>query len=185
MEPAHPGAANGLALRAKSRHTHPMSLERFHRAQAGKWSGYATALAEIRDGRKSSHWIWYVFPQIEGLGHSSTARSYALRDLDEACEYLRDPILRSRYEEIAAAVEAQLADGTPVETLMGGSTDALKLTSSLTLFRATAAHLAQGDGGSEFTPLTQLCDSILSKTAAQGYAPCQFTIARCGGSSRT
>jgi len=162
-----------------------MSLERFHRAQSGKWSGYATALAEIRDGRKSSHWIWYVFPQIDGLGRSSTAQSYALRNLDEACEYLRDPILRTRYEEIAAAVEAQLADGTPLETLMGGSTDALKFASSLTLFRAAAAHLAQGEAGSDFARLAHLCDSILSKTATQGYAPCQFTIARCGGPPRT
>jgi uncharacterized protein (DUF1810 family) len=162
-----------------------MSLERFHHAQAGKWSGYATALAEIRDGRKSSHWIWYIFPQIDGLGHSSTARSYALRDLDEACEYLRDPLLRARYEEIAAAVGVELANGTPVETLMGGSTDALKLASSLTLFRAAASRLAQDGAGSDFTRLARLCDSILSKTAAEGYAPCQFTIARCGGSSLT
>ena len=73
-----------------------MSLERFHQAQARKWGGYASALAEIRKGRKSGHWIWYVFPQLDGLGHSSTARSYALRDLDEACAYLRDPLLRMR-----------------------------------------------------------------------------------------
>ena len=72
-----------------------MSLERFHQAQAGRSAGYDTALAEIRAGGKRSHWIWYIFPQIEGLGHSSTARAYALRDLGEACAYLRDPILKS------------------------------------------------------------------------------------------
>ena len=54
---------------------------------------YDTALAEIRRGRKTSHWIWYIFPQLDGLGRSSTARAYALGDLAEACAYLRDPLL--------------------------------------------------------------------------------------------
>lgn len=160
-----------------------MSLERFHKAQAGKWAGYATALAEIREGRKSGHWIWYVFPQIEGLGRSSTAQEFALHDLDEACAYLRDPILRSRYSEIAAAVAEQLAAGVPVEHLMGGDTDALKLASSVTLFRAAASRLSQH--GPEFTGLAQICDGILRRTAAQGYGPCRFTTGRCAGSSPT
>jgi uncharacterized protein (DUF1810 family) len=59
-----------------------MSLERFHEAQAGRWAGFDTAIAEIRAGGKSSHWIWYIFPQIEGLGHSSKARTYAIRNFD-------------------------------------------------------------------------------------------------------
>ena len=160
-----------------------MSLERYHQAQADQTAGYATALAEIRKGRKSGHWIWYVFPQLDGLGRSSTARSYALRDLDDACAYLRDPLLGPRYEEITAAVAEQLADGVSIENLMGGSTDALKLVSSLTLFRAAATHLARGEPGSDFTPLAQLCDSILRRTATQGYAPCQFTIEECTGST--
>jgi uncharacterized protein (DUF1810 family) len=158
-----------------------MSLERFHRAQAGRWAGYATALAEIRAGRKSSHWIWYIFPQIDGLGRSSTAREYALRDLDEACAYLRDPLLRTRYEEIAAAVAEQLAQGIPIEDLMGDSTDALKLASSLTLFRTTANHLAETDAA--FTPLAERCDSILQKINIQGYPPCAFTLKQTTGSS--
>lgn len=159
-----------------------MSLERFHQAQAGQWAGYTTALAEIRAGRKSSHWIWYIFPQIDGLGRSSTAREYALRDLDEACAYLRDPLLRARYEEIAGAVSEQLAQGVPVEDLMGGSTDALKLASSLTLFRAAATRLAESDAS--FTPLATRCDSILQQTAPQGFPPCAFTLKRIAGSSR-
>src|SRR5207248_7299425 len=65
----------------------PMSLERFHEAQAGRGAGYDTALAEIRAGGKRSHWIWYIFPQIEGLGRSSTARAYAMHDLGAACAY--------------------------------------------------------------------------------------------------
>jgi uncharacterized protein (DUF1810 family) len=158
---------------------HRMSLQRFHEAQAGGDSDYATALAEIRKGRKTSHWIWYVFPQLDGLGHSATARFYALRDFDEACAYVRDPLLRARYEEITAAVAERSASGGRIEDLMGGSTDTFKLVSSLTLFRAAASQLAEGEGGSDFTRLAQLCDSVLHTTAAQGYAPCQFTIARC------
>ncbi len=69
-----------------------MSLERFHEAQARRSAGYDTALAEIRRGRKTSHWIWYIFPQLAGLGRSSMAENYAIRDLAEACEYLRDPL---------------------------------------------------------------------------------------------
>lgn len=166
-----------------SRHTRLMSLDRFHQAQAGRWAGDTTALAEIRKGGKTSHWIWYVFPQLEGLGRSSTAQSYALRDLDEACDYLRDPVLRQRYEEITTAVAEQLANGVALETLLGGSTDALKLVSSLTLFRAAASNLAQGEAGPDYTGLTQLCDSIVQQTAALGYLPCQFTVDRCSGSS--
>ena len=152
-----------------------MSLERFHQAQAGSSVGYDTALAEIRRGRKTSHWIWYIFPQLEGLGRSSTARAFALRDLAEACEYLRDPVLRARYEEIANAVSDQLARGTALEELMGGRTDALKLVSSLTLFRAAAQRLAVEDP--TFDSLAQLCDSILGRTSAQGYPPCVQTLA--------
>ena len=70
---------------AKGRIRRGGTLERFHKAQASTSAGYDTALAEIRRGRKTSHWIWYIFPQIEGLGRSSTARAYALRDLAEAC----------------------------------------------------------------------------------------------------
>ena len=130
-----------------------MSLERFHEAQANRWAGYDAALAEIRAGGKRSHWIWYIFPQIEGLGRSSMARDYAIRDLDETCAYLRDPLLRARYEEIAAAVSEQLVRGIRLEDLMGSRIDALKLVSSLTLFRAAAEQLARED--STFTSLAE------------------------------
>ena len=153
-----------------------MSLERFHIAQASAIAGYDTALAEIRRGRKTSHWIWYIFPQIEGLGRSSTARCYAIRDLAEACEYLRDPLLRVRYEEIAGAVSEQVARGRALEDLMGGRTDALKLVSSLTLFRAAAQSVAGEDPA--FDSLARCCDSILGRTNAQGYPPCAQTLAR-------
>ena len=156
-----------------------MSLDHFHKAQASRWAGYDTALAEIRRGRKTSHWIWYIFPQIEGLGRSSTARAYAIRDLAEACEYLRDPLLRARYEEIAGAVSEQLARGVSLEDLMGGSTDSLKLVSSVTLFGAAAQSLAGEDP--TFDSLVQRCDSILEQTSAQGYPTCVQTLARITG----
>jgi len=153
-----------------------MSLEPFHEAQARSWSGYDTALAEIRAGGKRSHWIWYIFPQIEGLGRSSTARAYAIQDLGDACAYLRDPVLRDRYEEIVAAVTEQLVRGIRVEDLMGSRIDALKLVSSLTLFRAAAEQLARED--STFTSLAERLAALLGQTARQDYLPCDFTIGR-------
>ena len=141
-----------------------MSLERFHQAQMGKLEDYATALAEIRKGRKLGHWIWYVLPQIAGLGRSSTAQQFALRDLDEACANLRDPVLRSRCEEIVIAVAEQLARGISVDDLMGGSTDALKLASSATLFRAAASQLARRELDPGFSGLAHLCDDLLRQT---------------------
>src|SRR5437764_13543999 len=152
-----------------------MSLERFHEAQAGRGAGYDTALAEIRAGGKRSHWIWYVFPQIEGLGRSSMARDYAIRDLGEACAYLRDPILRARYEKIVAAVSEQLVRGIRLEHLMRGRTDALKLVSSLTLFRAAAEQLVRED--STFTSLAERLAALLGQTARQDYSPCDCTRA--------
>lgn len=106
-------------------------------------------------------------------------RAYALRDLAEACEYLRDPLLRARYEEIAGAVSDQLARGVSVENLMGGRTDALKLVSSLTLFRAAAQRLAAKEA--TFDSLAQRCDSVLRQTSAQGYRPCVQTLVRVIG----
>ena len=157
-----------------------MSLQRFHDAQSDSYDGYANALAEMRRGHKSSHWIWYIFPQIEGLGHSSTARHFALHDLDETCAYLRDPLLRAHYEEIAGVVAEQLASGAKLGHLMGSSTDALKLASSVTLFREVAAGLAKDDAS--FAPLAERCADILRHIAPQGYAPCAFTLERIVGS---
>lgn len=103
-------------------------LSRFHRAQA---RDYDTALAEIRSGRKRSHWMWYIFPQIAGLGFSSTAAFYAIRDLDEARAYLADPVLRGRLLEISGAL-LELPGSDPGAVM--GYPDDLKLRSSMTLF---------------------------------------------------
>ena len=153
-----------------------MSLLRFHAAQASPTAGYDTALAEIRAGRKTSHWIWYIFPQLASLGRSSIARAYGIRDLAEACDYLRDPLLRARYEEIAGAVSDQLARGVALEDLMASRIDALKLVSSLTLFHAAAESLAGEDP--TFRSFAKHCDSSLGQTSAQGCPPCLHTLAR-------
>ena len=157
-----------------------MSLQRFHDAQADADSGYEAALAEMRSGRKRKHWIWYIFPQLAGLGRSGVAQHYGMEDLEEACEYLRDPVLRSRYEEITGAVAEQLEAGVPLERLMGGSIDALKLASSLTLFSAAASRIA--DEGSS-AALARRCDAVLGITTPQGYPACSFTaehVSRAG-----
>ena len=88
-------------------------------------------MAEIRSGRKCSHWIWYIFPQIQGLGFSSTAQYYAIENLEEAKAYLADPVLRERLLEISNALLA-LDSCDPSEVM--GYPDDLKLRSSMTLF---------------------------------------------------
>ncbi len=106
-------------------------LDRFVVAQAGV---YPQALAELRAGSKRSHWMWFVFPQIAGLGHSEMARTYAIRGADEALAYLAHPVLGPRLIEATNAVTA--AQG-PADVIMGGI-DAVKLRSSMTLFAAVA-----------------------------------------------
>ncbi|PSS58615.1 DUF1810 domain-containing protein [Pseudomonas sp. BBP2017] len=88
-------------------------------------------LAELQAGRKTSHWIWFIFPQLEGLGHSAMAERYALQSADEARAYLRHEVLRARLEQCVAAI-LQHTDKSAVQIL--GHTDDMKLRSCLTLF---------------------------------------------------
>ena len=104
------------------------SLDRFLKAQA---SSYDAALREICTGRKRSHWIWYIFPQIQGLGFSSTAQYYAIADMEEAKAYLSEPTLRARLLEISEAL-LTLDSNDPTQVM--GYPDDLKLRSSMTLF---------------------------------------------------
>ena len=105
-----------------------MSLNRFLAAQQDT---YSSALAELRAGWKLSHWMWFVFPQLAGLGHSSTARFYAIQDLDEATAYLAHPVLGPRLVECC---EAMLLHATRSARDILGSPDDLKLRSCVTLF---------------------------------------------------
>ena len=105
-------------------------LKRFLDAQE---RDYEQALKEIRSGRKRSHWIWYIFPQLAALGYSSTAKYYGIRDLDEAKAYLAEPTLRARLIEISEAL-LTLPENDP--SVVMGYPDDLKLHSSMTLFMA-------------------------------------------------
>ncbi|MBD2720746.1 DUF1810 domain-containing protein [Hymenobacter armeniacus] len=110
------------------------SLQRFLDAQQ---ASYPTALAEINSGRKRTHWMWYIFPQIQGLGLSETARFYALRDRAEAAAFLQHPVLGARLLEISQAL-LDLSSNDPYRIL--GSPDDMKLKSSMTLFASLQVH---------------------------------------------
>ena len=109
-------------------------LERFVTAQDDRGT-YGRAVAELRNGRKTSHWMWFVFPQIAGLGHSTTSRHFAISSLDEARAYLQHPVLGSRLRESAAIVAG--TTGRTAVAIFGGI-DAQKLHSSMTLFLRAA-----------------------------------------------
>lgn len=110
--------------------TDPHHLERFVAAQEGV---YPAALAELRAGAKRTHWMWFVFPQIAGLGHSAMAQLYAIGSRAEARSYLAHPVLGARLRECAAAL-LQVHD-KPIQAILGFPDD-LKLKSSMTLFEA-------------------------------------------------
>lgn len=103
------------------------SLDRFRSAHEGS---YETALQEIKAGRKQSHWMWYIFPQLHGLGHSTMAMYYEIQSKTEAVEYWNDPVLRSHMEEICQ--ELLKLEGS-IDWIMGYP-DNLKLRSCMTLF---------------------------------------------------
>ncbi|NCD72552.1 DUF1810 domain-containing protein [Mucilaginibacter agri] len=104
------------------------NLQRFLDAQS---NDYAAALREIQSGRKRGHWMWYIFPQIAGLGYSEMARYYAIKDYREAIDYLAHPLLSRRLIEISQAV---LVNPAKTATQILGSPDDIKLRSCMTLF---------------------------------------------------
>ena len=110
----------------------PFDLERFVTAQAPV---FATALAELKAGRKRSHWMWFIFPQLRGLGHSSTAKFYGISSLDEARAYRAHPLLGPRLEICTGAV---LGIRDSALNAIFGSPDDLKFCSSMTLFSYAA-----------------------------------------------
>ncbi len=111
----------------------PHDLNRFLAAQT---SDFQTALSELRRGRKTSHWIWYIFPQVAGLGKSQMARHYAIQSKDEAIAYLAHPVLGPRLIECAEGLLLNWGDS--IETIMGFP-DHRKLNSSMTLFAEISA----------------------------------------------
>jgi uncharacterized protein (DUF1810 family) len=128
----------------------PFDLARFVAAQDGV---YPAALAELKRGHKTSHWMWFVFPQLRGLGRSATALHFGIASLAEARAYLAHPLLGARLIEATTAVRE--APGSSAEAILG-AVDALKLRSSMTLFAAAAddpapfeAVLARFFGGAD------------------------------------
>ena len=108
----------------------PFNLDRFVQAQAG--GVYERALAELNDGRKQSHWMWFIFPQHRDLGRSPTAKFYGLRGIDEARAYAAHPVLGERLLACCRAILPHLAANRPEDIL--GPVDALKLKSSMQIF---------------------------------------------------
>jgi uncharacterized protein (DUF1810 family) len=183
-------------------------VSRFKDAQDWPDAGFADALREIQTGGKRSHWIWYIFPQLAGLGSSGFAVRYGIADVDEAVEYLRDDTLRERLLTITRAVAAQLRAprSAPLVRLMGSRIDAQKLVSSMTLFAHVAEMLRThesastsvstsdsasksestkaresargGEALADYAELANLAREVLAAAAAEGYPPCQFTLSR-------
>jgi uncharacterized protein (DUF1810 family) len=161
-------------------------LERFRSAQASPDAGFEAALREIRAGRKTGHWIWYVLPQLSGLGTSAMSRTFGLRDAAEATAFLRDPELGARLATIVTAIAAQLAahPGLLLSSLMGSEIDARKLVSSLTLFERVAARLDESDAHEQAGQVADAARKVLATAAAEGYPRCAFTLQRLAGSEQ-
>ena len=134
----------------------PESLDRFVAAQG---RAYTVALYELAQGRKETHWMWFIFPQLRGLGHSAMSHLYGIEDLDEARRYLEHPLLGPRLVTCAHAV---LAHGDRSAEAIFGAIDASKLRSSATLF-------ASAGGSAAFT---QVLDTFF------GGQPCPQTTPR-------
>jgi uncharacterized protein (DUF1810 family) len=122
----------------------PFDLQRFVKAQQ---SVYPAALAELRAGSKRTHWIWFIFPQVIGLGHSAMAQRYAIKSRDEAMAYLDHPLLGPRLLECTAAV---LAVPQKSAHEIFGSPDDMKFRSSMTLFEAVGGDHVFGDAIDRF-----------------------------------
>ena len=125
--------------------TDPHNLQRFIDAQGGI---YETALGEIRAGSKRSHWMWFIFPQLRGLGLSPTAQHYGIASLDEARTYLEHPLLGQRTRECVKGM-LPWSDKRSAEQILG-SIDAMKLKSSLTLFDLVEPNTLFAEGLSAF-----------------------------------
>nr|WP_202131778.1 DUF1810 domain-containing protein [Aurantiacibacter rhizosphaerae] len=132
-------------------------MDRFVRAQAGK---YDAVLAELRAGNKQTHWMWFIFPQILGLGLSANARTYAIRGREEAKAYLDHELLGPRLLECTRAMLDHAGSATPLTIL--GPIDSLKFRSSMTLFEAVA------DDPTPFaSALDNLCDGGRDKATLE------------------
>ncbi len=152
---------------------HDNNLQRFIIAQDGGTStrkdlnAFGAAIEELRNGKKVGHWIWFIFPQIE-IGQSEMARKYAIKSLAEADDFLKNQILHDRLLSAVEIVISQLKNGVHPEALLGGSTDCLKLSSSMTLFKGISQRL------DDFV-LEQVCGDVLKLLDQSSIPPCALT----------
>jgi uncharacterized protein (DUF1810 family) len=147
----------------------PADLNRFLQAQnAGDPSAYGQAIAELRAGRKRSHWIWFVLPQLQGLGRSAISQRFGIRGLAEARAYLSHPMLGARWRDTLNVIAEQLSQpGQSLQQLMDGELDGLKTVSSLTLMAQAGCPQA---------------GALLAQLEGEGWKPCGFTLERiCQG----
>jgi uncharacterized protein (DUF1810 family) len=154
----------------------PFDLDRFKLAQDRDGS-FSTAIAELRTGRKTTHWMWWVFPQVAGLGASATSVRYALSGRGEASAYLADDVLRTRLLEAVTIVHEQLL-GPPerqIDKLMGSGIDALKLVSSMALLTEVSRDAAVCDLP-DIDRLQKMAEEILGVARGAGYAACEHTL---------
>lgn len=145
---------------------HAADLERFVAAQ-DEGGSLRRALAELRAGQKRGHWVWYVFPQLRGLGSSSAAVTYGIDGIGEARAYAEHPVLRARLLDAIACVQARR--DVPLERLMGSRLDAVKLVSCLTLFARSADAEVAGRA-----------EEALRRAESEGFTRCSFTLAAIG-----
>ena len=139
-------------------------------------AGFDAALGEMRAGRKRGHWIWYIFPQLSGLGSSGLAEMYGIDGRTEAIAYLHDPALRHRLLTIATTVAEYAKRGASLLALMNSRIDVLKLVSSLTLFEAVGRELCESDEEPETLALARAAAAVLDAAQAEGYPRCPYTL---------
>lgn len=153
----------------------------FLSAQSGATSGYVTALAELESGHKSGHWIWYILPQLAGLGQSGMSQKFAISGDIEARQYLQHPVLGPRLLQTLQVVHNQLSPpaSRSLVGLMGGKVDAQKAVSCCTLFGLCAQFMltdSDADVARRAQAVAQLCRKILDAAERQGLSPCFFTL---------
>ena len=151
-------------------------LERFH---DGYRRDHDQALAEINGGRKRSHWMWFIFPQVSGLGTSPTAVHYAIRDRSEAEAFLRDPVLGPGYRALVDAVWQQVIGAGVTLRGLFGRPDDQKLVSSLTLFAGVASQL-----GDDWATTVAKANEILDQVEPEGLPRCATTQRFLDGGAR-
>lgn len=152
------------------------NLDRYKKAQQAIGSGFDAALSEIRAGSKKGHWIWYIFPQLTGLGTTSVSKMYAINSIEEAQAFLRDGLLRHRLQTISEAISEQLNMHVPLIILMGGKIDVKKLVSSLTLFEYIAKDDLPLDKSDDYLKFADTAKHILDTATSQGHPRCSYTV---------